>query len=115
MDAELPNNKGEKMKKFLVLILFLAMAGCSQLWSPNCGSMSIYQAHVMTIRGYETRIAITPTEQPGIYHAQAQALVGGEWRWLSSDYAQVWLGEKESTFPVNEYKTLKAAVETYGK
>jgi hypothetical protein len=77
--------------------------------------MSIYQSHVMTIRGYETRIAITPTEKPGIYHAQAQALINGNWEWLESDYAQVWVGEKESAFEVNEYKTLKAAVEAYGK
>lgn len=103
------------MKKLFVLISFLTMAGCSQLWSPNCGSMSIYQAHVMTIRGFETRIAITPTEKPGIYHAQAQALVNGNWEWLKSDYAQVWVAEKESTYPVAEYKTLRAAVEAYGK
>lgn len=103
------------MKKLVVLISVLTLAGCSPLWSPNCGSMSIYQAHVMTIRGHETRIAITPTETPGIYHAQAQALVNGKWEWLESDYAQVWIGEKESGFPVAEYKTLRAAVETYGK
>lgn len=90
------------------------MVGCSyQQWSPNCGSYSIYQAHVMTIRGYDTRIAITPTEKPGIYHAQAQALINGKWEWLKSDYAPVIVGEKESTYPVIEYKTLRQAVYDY--
>ena len=106
------------MRRVIVImscVLIFAAVGCSQLWSPNCGSLSIYQAHVMTIRGYETRIAITPTEKPGIYHAQAQARVNGEWQWLSSDHAQVWVGEKESEYPVYEYKTLRAAVEDYNK
>lgn len=103
------------MKKLLMLVCLIGLSGCALLdrdyWEPNCGSYSVFQAQTMIRRGFPARIAITPTEDPQIYHAQAQAFVNGKWEWLASDPALVWIGDKESEFPVVEYVTIRESVD----
>lgn len=102
------------MKKLLIILCVLCSGACTILdrnyWEPNCGGYSIFQAQTMIRNGYQARIAITPTDDPKIYHAQAQAFVNGKWEWLASDPALVWIGEKESEYPVVEYVTIMESV-----
>lgn len=103
------------MKKSLLLAACLMMAaGCAAIdrdyWGPNCGGYSMFQAHTMIRNGYPSRIAVTPTDDPNIFHAQAQAMINGKWEWLKSDPALVWIGEKESEYPVIQFMTVKESI-----
>jgi len=92
-----------------IVAILLCLASCStfeRVYTGNCVSESIFRAHVMERNGYQTRIAVMKTDNPRILHAQAQALINGEWRWLSSDRAMVYVGEKELPTEVIEYRSL---------
>ena len=74
------------LSRALPLILFLSLFSYCQ----TCRVTSIEDALEYQAKGYETRVAIYRTGMDGLiaggflwtHHAQAQALVNGEWKWV---------------------------------
>jgi hypothetical protein len=76
--------------------------------TPNCVSNAITDAWTMALRGFEVRIAEYPTGEPGVNHAQAQALIHGEWRYLTRHLSDGEVRTWERHYPYRE-----GDVETY--
>lgn len=101
------------MKSMIAALVVFSLMGCSsfeRVYKGNCVSHSIFQAHVMEKNGYATRIVVMKTDDPLIYHAQAQAMMDGEWRWLDSDPAHVFAGERDMDTEIIEYMELDSMV-----
>lgn len=68
-----------------MLLIIASLWGCS-----TCRVTSVEDAVKYSNNGYETRIAVYKTGLDGLlwggfvwqHHAQAQALVGDEWKWV---------------------------------
>ena len=71
---------------FALGVIFIFSAGCSQdssdAWKPFCRHDAVYAA--LTVgEEYPTRIVVGVTTKKGIRHAQAQAFIRDQWRWLA--------------------------------
>ena len=96
------------------MIAVVCLVGCAtfeRTYLGNCVSESLFRAHVMEKNGYPTRIAVMETDNPRVLHAQAQALIDGEWRWLKSDRAFVYAGDPEFVATVIEYRDLNGLID----
>lgn len=77
------------MLKYLWLILTLITISCTPYVNGVCRHNAMYNALVLgDVAHKKVRIAWGPTSFKGINHAQAQAFVDGEWRWLCFDGAE---------------------------
>lgn len=117
----LPELQGQKSKGvlhggqlFVCLIAVACLVGCAafeRTYQGNCVSESLFRAHVMEKNGYATRIAVMETDNPRVLHAQAQALINGEWRWLKSDPAYVYPGDQEIETAIIEYRDINGLID----
>ena len=67
-------------------LLLLVLSSCSQdsteAWKPVCRHDAVYAA--LTVgEEYPTRIVVGVNSSSGIRHAQAQAFIRDQWRWLA--------------------------------
>ena len=92
---------------FAMIAIF--QAGCTHVdrWQaePNCTHRAVYSAWVAKDAGHEVRIL------GGNNHWQAEALIDGEWRALTNDWARVYVGNRDSGHVSTETWTLKEAWE----
>ena len=99
------------MIPWLLAICFCLIAmyqtGCAiDRWQAelNCTHRAVYSAWLARDAGYEVRIL------GGNNHWQAEALIDGEWRALTNDWAKVYVSKKD-TWKSTEVWTLKEAWE----
>lgn len=83
----------DSMNQDRILLFTLIVAILIMLFScQTCRLTSIQDAKYYQAQGYEVRIAVYKVGLDGLiaglgmweYHAQAQALVDGEWKWVSN-------------------------------
>ena len=101
------------MNRYRRHCLFLAMAiftlsGCATTYNaqPVCRHTAVFAALAYGEQ-FPVRIARGP-HRPGEYHAQAQAKIDGEWRWLNTSRCWILPGgrddfEPETYFSLEEY------------
>lgn len=100
--------------RLLLAVVLIVLSGCAtfnDIYMGNCVSQSLFRAHVMEKNGYQTRIAVMKTDNPKILHAQAQALIDGQWRWLDSDPAHVYVGEQDLETEIIEYRDMTGMID----
>ena len=88
------------MKKILIIILLLF--GCS-INQPVCRHYALYNASVVGEK-YPVRIAMG--WKNGNYHAQAQALINGEWEFIKDMVFGIAISTADPDFMVTEYLSL---------
>jgi len=94
-----------------IVIILWPISGCSTIVHPRCRHNAIYQAITFSdLTGCPVRIAVGPTPIPGIAHAQAQAFVDGEWKWLTQGPNGIGTGFKYPFFTVKEYVSVEEAL-----
>jgi len=82
----------------LGLVLFCIGCTTTQGFNANCEESANVACAIMKRHGFFTRIEIqkTPWSDKGIYHAQCQVLVGGEWKYVVLDkYPTATMGWRE--------------------
>ncbi|MDQ5985909.1 MAG: hypothetical protein CSYNP_01626 [Syntrophus sp. SKADARSKE-3] len=90
--------------RFLICIcLIFLLCSCATVHSGVCRHNALYAAVVMGER-YDVRIDFGPSSlNPNIWHAQAKAMIGGEWQWLQVRGNHVWVGRKDEFDPMNSF------------
>lgn len=94
----------------LVCLVLLLTSSCVpfQTYQPQCRHQAILAATTLRDLGIPVRITVGPTGRKGVYHAQTQALVNGEWVWV-----QVWTrmetGEQEGGWTPERTVTIEEA------
>lgn len=76
------------LRALLILSVSLALVSCT-----TCRKISIDDAHRWESKGYQVRIVVYRVGWDGKiaglgiweYHAQAQVLIDGEWKWVDGD------------------------------
>ncbi len=107
------------MRRFITYILCFAalLTGCAlnrATVQPVCRHIAIYNAlSYSDLTGSPVRIAIGHSAISDNLHAQAQALVDGEWRWLEKAPAGVDVGERDEFWP-KEYVKVQDLVDLLG-
>jgi hypothetical protein len=83
-----------RSKLFLAFIALLLLGACASTEGlpVMCRHRALLSSAVMAEK-YPVRIVVGKTEMG--MHAQAQALIGHEWRWLQTDGNQVFVGKQE--------------------
>jgi len=103
---------GQSKSRYTMLIvtLLLIFTGCTATWQPVCRHNALYQA--LTVgRYYPVRIALGPSNlNDGRWHAQAQALIDGKWRWLTQSSAKVCVASKDPGLTLEKYVSLEEAI-----
>lgn len=80
-----------KLSPWPWIVIFIALwlfgQGCTtiQTFQPACRHQALLAATTLRDAGIPYRIQVGPTSRKGVYHAQTQALVDGQWVWV-----QVW-------------------------
>lgn len=101
----------ERLIIFVVLFVGVWIVGCSQVsfesWKPVCRHQAVYAA--LTVgEEYPTRILSGVNTKSGIRHAQAQAYIRDEWRWLAviNGYIVVEESMRPDFVPDHTYKPI---------
>jgi hypothetical protein len=94
----------------LVIFMWSLTPGCVpfQTYQPMCRHQALLAATTLRDLGIPVRIAVGPTGRKGVYHAQAQALLNGEWVWLRA-WGTVETGEQETNFTPERTVTIEEA------
>ena len=75
------------MRSAALLIALLSLAACavSPPLTSRCWNDAIYAYNCARLSGYDARVYTQKTDRSdrGIYHAQARAMIDGEWHWLN--------------------------------
>jgi hypothetical protein len=98
-------------KAALAAGMISAAAGCAHVheWQPVCRHKAVLAATVAGEDLHPVRIQIGEMAAGG-RHAQAQAWIRGEWRYLEFDGVAVWTGEKDAGFEPDRDLTLLEAL-----
>lgn len=67
--------------RLIAIALILILSGCGHTMYPVCRHKAMLAAIVAAESGHHVRIASGITKSGG-HHAQAEALIDGEWQWL---------------------------------
>lgn len=96
---------GRKMKKYILFLMVIALLATSCAFGkykgarPVCRHYAVLQALTFhDFERYKVRICIGVTPK-GRYHAQAQAFIGIEWKWLVYEKGRVRVGKQENFKP----------------
>ena len=110
------------MRRGIALMVVLSMAVLAVLLCLSCdgtsgevrGAVCRHKAVLAALvfaNEYPVRIAWGPVNEESGYHAQAQAYIKGEWRWLRvfayGSEIQVEIGEQDNWFTATRTLTLK--------
>ena len=104
------------MRRFITYILCLTalLTGCAfnrATVQPVCRHIAIHHAMSYSdLTGSPVRIALGHSTLSNNLHAQAQAFVGGEWRWLDQGPAGVEVGTQDEFLP-KEYVKVQDLVD----
>jgi len=82
-------------------LLTLCM-GCAVSWPVKCRHTAAMCKTVVEEQGFETRTVRGKT-LTGTWHRQTQALIEGEWKWLSTNGVEVYVSSQDFWFEPEIY------------
>ena len=90
------------------------MLSCGKTYVPVCRHDAVYHAITFSdIGGHDVRIAIGPSREYGVNHAQAQALIDGKWEYLEYGFdGRIQTGRQDSFYP-EKYISVKQFMRLY--